>query len=91
MILIALWLVVIPDGGLLAVGIPRVFAVLQKAIEHRLMLPLIIRPTEHERVLHLDTHSGKVEACVNESSAEGEPFGIRMEAVRSPKSFMAGV
>ena len=81
MIFIALWLIVVPDGRLLSVGIPRVLAVLQKSVEHRFVLPLIIGATEHEAVLYPDTHTGEVEACVNECLPKGEPFGIRMEAV----------
>ena len=62
-------------------------AVLQKAVEHRLMLPLIIGATEHEAVLYPDTHTGEMEACVNECLSEREPFGIRMEAVSGSAFF----
>ena len=56
-------------------------AVLQKSVEHRFVLPLIIGATEHEAVLYPDTHTGEVETCVDECLTEGEPFGVRMEAV----------
>ena len=62
-------------------------AVLQKAVEHRLMLPLIIGATEHEAVLYPDTHTSEVEACVNECLSEREPFGIRMETVSGSAFF----
>ena len=45
------------------------------------MLPLIIGATEHEAVLYPDTHTGEVEACVNECLPKGEAFGVCMEAV----------
>src|SRR5574344_349340 len=81
MILIALRFVVVPDGCLLAVGVPRMFTVLQKSIEDWFVLPLVIRATEHKRILYPDANTGEVEACVNEGFPEGETFGIRMEAV----------
>ena len=87
MILIALWLIIVPDGGLLSVGIPRVLAVLQKAVEHRLMLPLIIGATEHEAVLYPDAHTSEMEACVNECLSESQSFGIRVEAVSGSAFF----
>ena len=45
------------------------------------MLPLVIGTTEHKGILYPDANTGEVEACVNEGFSEGEPFGIRMEAV----------
>ena len=45
------------------------------------MLPLVIGTTEHKGILYPDANTGEVEACVNEGFPEGEPFGIRVEAV----------
>lgn len=62
-------------------------AVLQKTVEHRFMLPLIIGATEHETVLYPDTYTGEMEACVNECLSESEPFSIRVEAVSGSAFF----
>ena len=80
-ILVALRLVVVPDGGS-ACGRSTTGACRSaKPIEHRLVLPLVVRASEHEAVLHPDAHTGEVEARVDERLPEGEPFGVRMEAV----------
>ena len=49
---IALRLVEIPDGRLLAVGIPVMLAILHKAIQYRFVLPLIIRASQHKAVFY---------------------------------------
>ena len=45
------------------------------------MLPLVIRAAEHQGVLHPDTASGEVEACVDKRPAEVQPFGVGVEYV----------
>ena len=81
MVGVALGLVVIPDGGLLAVGVPRMLAVLQESVKHRLMLPLIIRASKHQGVLHPDAHARQMEPGVNERLSEVQALGVRMEDV----------
>ena len=71
----------VPDGRLLAVGVPRMLAVLQETVHNRLMLPLIIRAAQHQRILHPDTASGEVEPGVDESPAEVQAFRVRVEDV----------
>ena len=78
---IALRLIEIPDGRLLAVGIPLVLAVLHEAVQHRFVLPLIIGATEDEAVLYPDAAACKVEACVDECTAEVQPFGVCVEHI----------
>jgi hypothetical protein len=48
-------------------------AVLHEAVEHRLMLPLIIRASKHQGILHPDTASGEMESRIDESPAEVQP------------------
>ena len=81
MVLVPLRFVVVPDGGLLPVGIPRVLPVLQKAVQHRLMLPLVIRAPKHEGILHPDAHPGKVEPRVHKCFPEIQPLRVRMEHI----------
>ena len=78
---IALRLVEVPDGRLLAVGIPLVLAVLHEAVQHRFVLPLIIGASEDEAVLHPDAAACKVEACIDESTTEVQSFRIGMEHI----------
>lgn len=58
MIAILLRLVELPDGGLFASGVPLVLAFLFPAIQHRLMLPLIRRSAQYQRLLLPDTAAG---------------------------------
>ena len=81
MVLVSLWLVEVPDGCLLSVREPWVLAVLKETVKHRLVLPLIIRAAQNQGILHPDTAACQVEACIDESSTEVEPFGIRVEDV----------
>ena len=45
------------------------------------MLPLIIRASQHQGILHPDTAPGKVESCVNKGSAEIQPLGVCVEHI----------
>ena len=81
MVAVLLGLIKLPDGGFLAARIPLVFAVFLPAIEHRLMLPLIRRASEHQRLLFPDAAAGEVETGIGKSPAEVQPFGVRMEHI----------
>ena len=81
MIIIPLGLVVVPDGGLLAVGVPAVLAVLKEAVQNRLVLPLIVAAAQHQRVLYPNTYPGQVETCVHERPAETQSFCVRMKNI----------
>ena len=81
MIGIAFRLVEMPDGRLLAVGIPVMLAILHKAIQHRFMLPLIIRASQHKTVFYPDAAACKMKSGINESFSEIQPFGICMEHI----------
>nr|DAK40850.1 MAG TPA: hypothetical protein [Caudoviricetes sp.] len=89
MILIALGLGEIPDGGLLSVRVPGMLSVLQKPVQHRLMLPLIITAAQHQAVLHPDAAPGKMESRVHKCTAEVQPFGVRMEHIRRATLFQS--
>ena len=56
-------------------------SVLHEAIEHRLMLPLVIRAPQNQRILHPDTASGEMETSIDESPAEVETLGICVKNV----------
>ena len=81
MIGIAFRLVKMPDGRLLAVGIPVMFSILHKAIQHRFMLPLIIRASQHKAVFYPNTAACKMKSGINESFSEIQPFGVCMEYI----------
>ena len=76
-----------PDGCLLAVGIPLVLAVLHEAVQHRLVLPLIIRASQHKAVLHPDAAACKVESRIDKRPAEVQSFRIGMEHICSAAFF----
>ena len=77
----------VPDGGLLAVGIPFVLAVLHESVENRLVLPLVIRAPQHQGILHPDTASGEVESRVHKCPAEVRSFRIDVEHIRRTSLF----
>ena len=81
MIGIALRLVEVPDGRLLAVGIPLVLAVLHEAVQHRFVLPLVVGTSQHKAVFYSDAAACKVEASVDERPAEVQTFGVCMEYI----------
>ena len=81
MIAVLLGLVELPDGGFLAARVPLVFSVFLPAIKHRLVLPLVRRASEHQRLLFPDAAAGEVEACIGKSPAEVQTFGVRMEHI----------
>ena len=56
-------------------------AILQEAIQHRLMLPLVIRAAQHQGVLHPDTHARQMKPGVNKRLSEVQPFCVRMEHI----------
>ena len=55
--------------------------VLQETIEYGFVLPLIIRASQHQGVLHPDTASGKVEPGVDKRPAEVQSLGVGMEHI----------
>lgn len=70
MVLVALRLFKVPDGCLFAVGIPAMLAVFQEAVKNRLVLPLIIAPSQNQAVLYPDAASGKVESGIDKRLTE---------------------
>ena len=56
-------------------------AVLHKAIQHRFVLPLIIRASKYQTVFHPNAAACKMKSCINESFSEIQPFGICMEYI----------
>ena len=87
MVLVPLGLGVVPDGGLLAVGIPGMLSVLEEAVQNRLMLPLVVRASQHQGILHPDTTSSEVEPGVDKSPAEVQPLGVGVEHIGSAAFF----
>lgn len=73
--------VVVPDGCLLAVGIPLVFPVQLPAKEARLVLSLVRTAAQDQGVLLPDAAAGQVEARVLEGLAEVQPLGICVEYI----------
>ena len=84
MIGVFLWFIEVPNGGLLAVGIPLVFGGILKGIQHRLVHLLVITPPKHEGVFHPDASRGVMKPRVHTGTKEVHLLRIRMEAVKSP-------
>ncbi len=87
MVLVALRLFEVPDSCLLAVRIPGVLAVFQEPVKHRLVLPLIIAPSQNQTVLYPDAASGKVEPGIDKCLTEVQTFGIGVEYIRRTTGF----
>src|SRR5699024_9134541 len=73
--------VILPDGGLLPVGIPLVPAIFLPTIKAWLVLPLVRAPPKDQRVLLPDAAPGKVKAHGIKRAAEDQAFGIRVEHI----------
>ena len=56
-------------------------SVLQEPVQHRLVLPLVIRASQHQGVLHPDTHARQMESGINERLSEVQPLSVRMEHI----------
>lgn len=87
MILVPLRLVIVPDGGLPAVGIPRVLPALLPSKKNRLMLPLVITAAKHKAVLYPDTHPCQVESGVDKCLPEIQAFRVGMEHISGAAAF----
>ena len=57
-------------------------SVLKEAVQYGFVLPLIIRTSEDERVLHPDAAPGEMESRVNKRPAEVQPLGVGVEHIR---------
>jgi len=75
-VLVPLWLIVVPDGGLFAVGVPSVLAVLKESIQDRLVLPLVVAASQHQGILHPDTYAGQMQASIDKCPAEVQSLRI---------------
>jgi len=73
--------VIFPDGGLLAVRIPLVLTAQLPTEQTRLMLPLVRRATQHQRVLLPDTAPGKIEPGIVECLSENQSLGVSVEYI----------
>ena len=81
MVAVLLWLVKLPDGGLLSSGVPLVLAFLLPAVKARLVLPLIRRAPQHQGLLLPDTAAGEVEPCGSKRLAKIQPLSVGVEYI----------
>ena len=81
MILVCLGAVVLPDSGLLAVGIPLVLPICTPAVKTGFVHPLVGTAAQHQGVLLPDAAAGQVEACLLEGLTEVQPLRVRMEHI----------
>src|SRR6267378_483806 len=64
------------DGRGLPVAVPLVRSRRLPSVEDWLVLPLVVRTTEHERILTPDETAGELEPCVLERAAKIQTFGV---------------
>ncbi len=81
MFAVLLGLVEFPDGRFLAPGVPQVLSLFLPSEEHRLVLPLVGRASEHQRLLFPDAGAREVETRLTEGLAEVQPLGIGMKHI----------
>ena len=81
MVAVFLGLVELPDGGLFATGVPLVLAFLLPAVKTRLVLPLVGRASQHQRLLLPDTAAGEIEPSSVKSLSEVQPLGVGVEHI----------
>ena len=81
MVTVFLRLIKLPNGGLLASGVPLVLAFLFPTVETRLVLPLVRRASQYQGLLFPDTAAGEVEARIGKGSAEVQPLSISMKHI----------
>lgn len=81
MVLVGLRPVILPDGRLLTVRIPLVFALLLPTVKTRFVLPLVRTTAQHQRILLPDTAPGQVEPGILECLSKVQPLSVSVEDI----------